>query len=74
MRSHATAYLSGLALLAAAGCAGSGRTDAAGAAPIDSIHIRSGDTLPPANPAARGAQHDTSATDSTRKSDTSSTP
>lgn len=52
MRPYLTA---GLALLLAGvgipGCAGgSARSDAAGAGPIDTVHIRAGDTLPPVNP------------------------
>jgi hypothetical protein len=65
MRSHTAAYLTALAVLAAAGCAGSARgNDGAGAAPLDTIHIKSGDTLPPANGAGAmrqdTANHDSS--------------
>ena len=59
MRAHSADRLMALALLAlmalvllaALGCAGgSARTDTAGAGPIDTVRIRQGDTLPPANP------------------------
>jgi hypothetical protein len=56
MRLDAALYLTALALLAGAGCAGSsGKDPGAGPAPIDTIHIRSGDTLPPATPADTAA-------------------
>jgi hypothetical protein len=51
MRLHSADRLLALALLASVGCAGSSaRTDTAGAGPIDTVKIRQGDTLPPANP------------------------
>jgi len=51
MRVHSADRLMALALLAAIGCAGvSARNDTAGAGPIDTVRIRQGDTLPPANP------------------------
>jgi hypothetical protein len=65
MRSYLAVYL-GVTLLLAAGCAGRSRDK--GTAPFDSVHIRSGDTLPPANPDTGRAQPDTSKTDSTRSS------
>ena len=49
MRSHTVACLTAFAVLAGTACAGSGRNGNAGAAPIDTVHIRSADTLPPAN-------------------------
>jgi hypothetical protein len=74
MRPHMTACFGALAVLAAAGC-GSGRTrENAGAAPIDTVHIRSGDTLPPANPAVRRAPHDTSTADTARQTGDTTTP
>jgi hypothetical protein len=51
MRVRSADRLMALALFAALGCAGSSaRTDTAGAGPIDTVRIRQGDTLPPANP------------------------
>jgi hypothetical protein len=64
MRSHTAACLTALALLAGAGCAGSARRDeGAGAAPLDTIHIKSSDTLPPAN-GAGAMRRDTASHDS----------
>ena len=64
MRSHTATYLTGFALLAGVACAGSGRSQSTGAAPIDTVHIRSADTMPPAN--GPGAMRsDTAAGDST---------
>jgi hypothetical protein len=75
MRSDASTYLWTLALVLAVGCAGSGRSRDTGPAPFDTVHIRSGDTLPPANPpdtarpanpSARGADTAADSTDTTR--------
>ena len=64
MRSHTAACLTALAVLAGAACAGSGRRDnSSGAAPLDTIHIESGDTLPPAN-GAGAMRRDTASHDS----------
>ena len=53
MRTQTAACLTTLAMVLGAGCAGSSQKgDTAGAAPIDTVHIKSGDTLPPANPPA----------------------
>jgi hypothetical protein len=68
MRSHTAACLTALALLAGAGCAGSARRDdSAGAAPLDTIHIRSSDTMPAAN-GAGAMQRDTASHDSVGRS------
>src|SRR5262249_19044585 len=51
MRGRSADRLTALALPAALGWAGSSaRNDTAGAGPIDTVRIRQGDTLPPANP------------------------
>jgi hypothetical protein len=72
MRSHTAACLTALAVLAGAGCAGSARRDDnAGAAPLDTIHIRSGDTLPPAN-GAGAMRRDTAGHDSSARVDSTS--
>jgi hypothetical protein len=64
MRPHTAACLTALALLAAPGCAGSGRgNDGTGAAPLDTIHIKSGDTLAPAN-GVGAMRRDTATSDS----------
>jgi hypothetical protein len=53
MRTQTAACLTALAMLLCAGCAGSSqKDDTAGAAPIDTVHIKSGDTLPPAGAGA----------------------
>ena len=64
MRTHTAAYLVVFAVLTGAGCAGSGRNETSGAAPIDTVHIKTGDTLPPAN-GAGAMRSDTAAHDST---------
>lgn len=64
MRSHTAAGLTALALLAGAGCAGSARRDeSTGAAPLDTIHIKTADTLPPAT-GAGAMRRDTASHDS----------
>ena len=63
MRSHTAAWLTAFAVLTGAACAGSGRNDTSGAAPIDTVHIRSSDTMPPAN-GAGATRSDTAAHDS----------
>ena len=60
MRSHTAAWLTAFAVLTGAACAGSGRNQGTGAAPIDTVHIRSADTMPPANGA--GAMRSDTAT------------
>ena len=60
MPSHTAAWITTVAALAGAACAGSGRNQGTGAAPIDTVHIRSSDTMPPANGA--GAMRTDSAT------------
>jgi hypothetical protein len=49
MRFHTATWLTTVAVLTGAACAGSGRSQSSGAAPIDTVHIRSADTMPPAN-------------------------
>jgi len=63
MRSHTAACLTAFAVLTGSGCASSGRNDTSGAAPIDTVHIRSADTMPPAN-GAGAMRNDTAAHDS----------
>jgi hypothetical protein len=46
MRSQTAAWLTAFAVLTGAACAGSGRNQSTGAAPIDTVHIRSSDTMP----------------------------
>ena len=60
MRSHRTTWLAAFAALAGTACAGSGRNQSTGAAPIDTVHIRSADTMPTAAGAMRAdtATHD----------------
>ena len=63
MRSHTGAWLTAFAVFTGAACAGSGRNQGTGAAPIDTVHIRSSDTMPPAT--GTGAMRsDTAAHDS----------
>jgi hypothetical protein len=63
MRSQTAAWLTAFAVLTGAACAGSGRNQSTGAAPIDTVHIRSSDTMPtPVGSAA--ARGDTAASDS----------
>jgi hypothetical protein len=64
MRSHTAAWLAAFAVLTGAACAGSGRNQSTGAAPIDTVHIRSADTMPPAN-GAGAMRSDTAGHDST---------
>jgi len=64
MQTRAAACLTALAVLVGAGCAGSARRDdGAGAAPLDTIHIKAADTLPPAN-GAGAMRRDTASYDS----------
>ena len=63
MRSPTAACLTALAVLVGAACAGSGRNQSSGAAPIDTVHIRSADTLPGAN-GAGAMRSDTATLDS----------
>ena len=62
MRSYSARWLAAFAMLTGAACAGSGRNQSSGAAPIDTVHIRSADTMPTANGAgamrADTATHD----------------
>ena len=62
MRSQTAAWITAFAVLTGAACAGSGRNQGTGAAPIDTVHIRSADTMPPANGGAM--RTDTAAQDS----------
>jgi hypothetical protein len=64
MRSQTAAWLTAFAVLTGAACAGSGRNQSTGAAPIDTVHIQSGDTMPPAN-GGGAMRSDTAAHDST---------
>jgi hypothetical protein len=63
MRSHTAAWTIAVAVLTGAACAGSGRNQSTGAAPIDTVHIRSADTMPPAH-GAGAMRTDTAAHDS----------
>ncbi|HET8836256.1 MAG TPA: hypothetical protein VFN08_16110 [Gemmatimonadales bacterium] len=60
MPSHTAAWITAFAVLTGAACAGSGRNQSTGAAPIDTVHIRTADTMPPANGA--GAMRSDTAT------------
>jgi hypothetical protein len=66
MRSQTATWLTAIAVLTGAACAGSGRNQSTGAAPIDTVHIRSADTMPTptGSPAVRS---DTAARDSANR-------
>ena len=64
MRFHTATWLTTVAVLTGAACAGSGRSQSSGAAPIDTVHIRSADTMPPAS-GAGAMRSDTANHDST---------
>lgn len=63
MRSHTGTWLTAVAVLTGVACAGSGRNQNSGAAPIDTVHIRSADTMPPAS-GAGAMRSDTASHDS----------
>lgn len=63
MRSHTVTWLTAAAVLTGVACAGSGRNQSSGAAPIDTVHIRSSDTMPPAS-GAGAMRSDTASHDS----------
>jgi hypothetical protein len=63
MRSHTAGWLTAFALLTGAACASSGRNQGTGAAPIDTVHIRSADTMPTAS-GAGAMRSDTAVHDS----------
>ena len=63
MRPPTAACLTALAVLVGTACAGSGRNQSSGAAPLDTVHIRSADTLPGAN-GAGAMRSDTASHDS----------
>ena len=63
MRAYTGAWTIAFAVLTGAACAGSGRNQSSGAAPIDTVHIRSADTMPSAN-GAGAMRTDTAAHDS----------
>jgi len=63
MRSQTAAWLTSLAVLTGVACAGSGRNGSTGAAPIDTVHIRSADTMPTAT-GAGAMRSDTASHDS----------
>jgi hypothetical protein len=69
MRPYLAVYGGALTLLFVVGCAGSRRSHDTGTAPFDSVHIGSGDTLPPAHPDSGRAQPDTTS-DSTGRDQT----
>jgi hypothetical protein len=69
MRSPTAAWLTALAVLVGTACAGSGRNQSSGAAPLDTVHIRSADTLPGAN-GAGAMRSDTATHDSVGAIDT----
>jgi hypothetical protein len=60
MQSRSASWLAAFAVLTGVACAGSGRNQSTGAAPIDTVHIRSADTMPTAAGAMRTdtATHD----------------
>lgn len=62
MRSHTARWLTACVVLTGAACAGSGRNQSTGAAPIDTVHIRSADTMPTPNGAGAGAMRSDTAT------------
>jgi hypothetical protein len=64
MGSHTAGWLTAFALLTGAACAGSGRNQSTGAAPIDTVHIRSADTMPTTS-GAGAMRSDTATHDST---------
>lgn len=83
MRSHRATWLAAFAALTGIACAGSGRNQSTGAAPIDTVHIRSADTMPTAAGAMRAdtATHmstvgpiDTTRQDSAKRSGADSVP